>query len=152
LHLRVESKKSIKHYQEDYLDEESKSWSQAFFALAEYRLGHPIKAKEILKETLSTALEIQGYIPMVYSLLMTLFPLVDQDPSLGAEVYQQVMRDPFLGKAQLLKDLVYQYLPDEITAIHVEPVETSSEYREVLWATARKVLATWTGGAENHNH
>jgi hypothetical protein len=69
--------------------------------------------------------------------------LADEDLELGIEVYQQVMRDPFLGKAQLFKDIVYKYLPDEITTIPVETVETSPEHREGLWAAARKVLATW---------
>jgi hypothetical protein len=58
------------------------------------------------------------------------------------------MCDPFLGKAQLFHDLVYQHLPEEITSIQVETVETSPEHRERLWAAARKVLAAWTGDEE----
>lgn len=126
-----------------YGEEEITIWSQAFLALAERGLGNQDKGKEILKVTLSTAIEIQSYIPMVFILPMTLLFLADEDLTLASEIYQQVMRDPFLGKAQLFYDLVYRYLPDEITSVPVDTVETDPEHREALWAAARKVLAAW---------
>jgi hypothetical protein len=123
-------------------------WVQAFLVLGEFVLGKPDQAKKILIKALSKSIDIQGYIPMVFNLPMTLLILADENPTLAAEVYQQVRRDPFLGKAQLYHDLVYNHLPDEITSIPVKTVETSPEHREGLWAAARKVLAAWEGEEE----
>lgn len=91
---------------------------------------------------------IQGYIPMVFTLPITLLILAQEKPKLAGYVYQQVRRDPFMSKAQLFHDLVYKHLPDEITDIPVEMVEHNAEYREVLWATARLLLECWTCGLE----
>jgi DNA-binding SARP family transcriptional activator/predicted ATPase len=135
--------KSIEQFRRSSSKLEWVAWTKASLARAEYGLGKPCQAKKILTEALSTSLDIRGYIPMVFILPVTLLILANEDPQLGAEVYHQIMRDPFLGKAQLFKDIVYKYLPDEITAIPVKTVETSPEHREKLWATARKVLATW---------
>ena len=120
--------------------------SQADIARAEYGLGNFVEARRILLEALSTTIECMGYYQLVFTLPITLLILADEDPELATEVYKHVLRDPFLGKAQLYKDLVYQHLPEEITAVPVETVETSPEHREGLWAAAKKVLAAWTGG------
>lgn len=137
IHL-IESIKVLLDNQEYY--EEWSAWSQAYLALVEINLGNISQAKEIITEALSTALHIQGYIPMVFNLPMTLLILANDNLELGAEVYQQVMSDPFTGRAPLFEDLVYQYLPDEIRSIPVNPVENSPKHRERLWAMARKVL------------
>ncbi|MFN2235557.1 MAG: tetratricopeptide repeat protein, partial [Anaerolineales bacterium] len=122
---------------------ETTAWSQAGLAWAEIKLGNWKRARQLLQEALTTTIEIQGYIPMVFILPVALLILSREDPALAAPVYQQVRSDPFMSKAQLFHDLVYQYLPDEITALTFEVVEQSPKHRKNLWATARSVLGKW---------
>jgi tetratricopeptide (TPR) repeat protein len=120
--------------------------SQADIARAEYGLGNFLEAKCNLFEALSTAIELEGYYQLVFALPVTLLILADEDFELATEVYKIAKRDPFLGRAQLYIDLIYQHLPEEITSIPVMTVETSPGHREALWEAARKVLASWQDG------
>jgi tetratricopeptide (TPR) repeat protein len=123
-----------------------KQWvaeSQADIAIAEYGLSNLVEAKNILSEALTTTIEFQGYYQLVFTLPITLLILMDENLELATEVYKIVKRDPFLGRAQLYIDLVYQHLPDEITSVQVETVKTSPEHRKGLWAAAKKVLVSW---------
>jgi tetratricopeptide (TPR) repeat protein len=124
-------------------DDESIAWSQPYLALAHFGLGDQDKARKLLTEALSTSIDIQGYIPMVFTLPVTLLLLVEEDVLFAKKVYTQVRHDPFMSKAQLFHDLVYKHLPEEITSMPVEMVEHSPEHREALWETARFVLEKW---------
>jgi len=126
-------------------DDERIAWSQPYLALAHFRLGDRVQARKLLTEALSTSIEIQGYIPMVFTLPVTLLLLVEEDLQFAANVYTQVRRDPFMSKAQLFHDLVYKHLPEEITSVPVEMVQHSSKHRAALWDTARLVLKKWPG-------
>jgi hypothetical protein len=83
---------------------------------------------------------MQGYIPMVFTLPITLLLLADDDIQSIKKVYTQVRRDPFMSKAQLFHNLVYKHLPEEISTLSVETVEHSDEHRETLWDIARLLL------------
>ncbi len=107
-------------------------------------MGHRDEARELLTETLSTSIDIQCYIPMVFTLPMTLPILVEEDPDLATYVYQQVKKDPFLAKAQLFDDLIYKNLPAEITDVRDMEIKGGPERREALWETARLVLEKWS--------
>jgi tetratricopeptide (TPR) repeat protein len=125
-------------------DNEFISWSQPFLAVAYIGLEKYGRARKLLAEALSTTIDTQNYIPMLFSLPITLLVLVKDDPILAARVYEQIQRDPFMHKAQLFKDLVYKCLPEEITSLQVETVAHSDEHRESLWETARLVLEKMT--------
>jgi predicted ATPase/DNA-binding SARP family transcriptional activator/tetratricopeptide (TPR) repeat protein len=140
---REQLHESIKHYRAEP-DEESIAWSEAFLALTEYHLGYHSKGKEILERALSTAIEIQGYIPMVFALPISLVFLENEDINLVKAIFQVVRRDPFLGKAPFWDDLVYQSLANEIKRIPTETVETNPDHRDNLWAAARQVLSALT--------
>jgi predicted ATPase/DNA-binding SARP family transcriptional activator len=122
------------------------AWSQAGMAGAEFGLGHRDEAKKLLNEALTTSMNTQGYVPMVFALPMTLLILVNEDPELATFVYQQVKRDPFLAKAQLFDDLVYKSLPEEITSLPEVEISGGPERREALWVTAKMILEKWTNG------
>jgi hypothetical protein len=87
---------------------------------------------------------MQAYIPMIFTLPVTLLLLVRENSEITARVYQQVRSDPFMSNAQLFHDLVYKHLPDEIIALPFEVVEHSPEHREKLWTTTKLVLEKLT--------
>ena len=124
-------------------EHDQEAHSQAGLARAMIGRSNWEEAHHLLEEALSTAIEIQGYIPMVFALPMTLLFLAEEDIKFTARVYKQVRCDPFMGKAQLFHDLVYKHLPEEITTVPVEMVEHNPEHREALWETTRLVLAKW---------
>jgi hypothetical protein len=130
-------------------DDEFIAWSQPYLALAHYRLGDREQARKLLTEALSTCIDIQGYIPMVFTLPITLLLLAEEDIKFATKVYEQVQRDPFMSKAQLFHDLVYKHLPESMTATPVEIVEHNSEHREALWDTARLVLSHWRAESQS---
>jgi predicted ATPase/DNA-binding SARP family transcriptional activator len=117
------------------------AWSQPYLALAHIRLGDRDQARKLLTEALSTAIDIEAYIPMVFSLPITLLLLAEEDVDFTEKVYKKIRRDRFMSNAQLFHDLVYKHLPEEITAPPVETGAHSDEHREALWKTTRLVLA-----------
>ncbi len=124
-------------------DRETLAWSQAGLAITKIEGGNWQAARQCLQAALATAIDMQGYIPMVFTLPVTLLILAREDPELAAHVYRQVRRDPFLGQAQLFEDLVYQYLPPQIRALEVGAVQGGPPRRAALWSTAKLVLEKW---------
>jgi tetratricopeptide (TPR) repeat protein len=127
-------------------DDESIAWSKPYLALAHFRLGNRAQARDLLIEAISTEITIQAYIPMVFTLPVTLLLLVEENLEFAMNIYAQVRRDRFMGNAQLFHDLVYKHMPYELTEINVETVEHSDEHREALWETAKLVHAYLTNG------
>jgi tetratricopeptide (TPR) repeat protein len=125
-------------------DPESIAWSQPYLALIYYKLGDREKAKKLIIESLSTTIDMLSYIPMVFTLPITLLLLVEEDLEFAKQVYTQVRSDRFMSIAKLFHDLVYKHLPEELTKIHVETVEHSDKHREALWETTRLVHAYLT--------
>ncbi len=136
----MEAKKFAAISIEKYINWERRAqWetsSKTFLARAEFGLRNFLKAKDILLDMLSTSIDIQGYFPLVFTLPITLLFLAEEDIEFAIKVYTLVRRDRFMSKAQLFHDLVYKYLPEQITSIPVEIVEHSPEYREALWETS----------------
>jgi hypothetical protein len=95
----------------------------------------------LIIESLSTAIAMQAYIPLVFTLPITLPLLAEEDLQMATKVYPQIRRDRFMSKAQLFHDLIYKHLPDELTAISVDTVDHGDEHLTALWETARLVLA-----------
>ena len=126
-------------------DDESVAWSQAGLARTALGPNDREKARVLLTEALSSSIRIQCYIPVVFTLPMTLPILAEGDSELAIYVYRQIKRDPFLARAQLFKDLIYQDLPDEIAGLTEIKIEGSPVRREALWATAQMVLEKLTG-------
>ena len=121
-------------------DNESVAWSQAGLVRARLGLNDREKARDLLIEALSSAVRIQCYIPMVFTLPMTLPILAEGDSELAIYVYRQIKSDPFLARAQLFKDLVYQDLPDEVAGLTEIKIEGGPARRKALWATAKLIL------------
>jgi DNA-binding SARP family transcriptional activator/predicted ATPase len=134
---------SVEYFHHDL---ESIAWSQPYLALAYYRLGNRDKARELLNEALSYEIQMQAYIPMVFTLPVTLLLLVEENLEFSKKIYAQVRRDRFMSNAQLFHDLVYKHMPIELTEINVETIEHSDEHREALWETAKLVHAYLTNG------
>jgi hypothetical protein len=121
-------------------NKENSAKSQAGLARTKLGLGNRQAARQLLQEAIATATKIQAYIPMVFTLPVTLLLLVEEDIQFAKKIYRQVRRDGFMSNAPLFHDLVYQHLPDEITSIPVETVEHNDEHREALWKTAEELL------------
>jgi len=124
-------------------DAESIAWSQAGLAGAEFGLGHRDETRNLLTKALCTSIQIQCYIPMVFTLPMTLLILAEEDPELAIYVYLQVKSDPFLSVAPLIEDLVYKNLPDEIMGIPEVKIGGGPERQEALWETANLIHEKW---------
>jgi predicted ATPase/DNA-binding SARP family transcriptional activator len=137
------SKESVEYYQ---FDDEAMSWSQPYLALSNYWLGDRVQARELLTEAMSTGIQMQAYIPIVFTLPITLLLLVEENLEFAKKIYTQVRRDCFMSNAQLFHDLVYKHMPDELTEVNVETIEHSDEHREALWETAKLVHAYLTNG------
>jgi tetratricopeptide (TPR) repeat protein len=116
---------------------------QFIYALIAFEEGNFEQFKIIVINALKTSIENQDYMSMINHLPLTLILLEGKNREFELEIFKKVMCDPFLGKAQLFHDLVYNHLPEKIRSIEVEMVETSPEHREELWAVARKVLESW---------
>jgi tetratricopeptide (TPR) repeat protein len=126
-------------------DDESVAWSQAGLAKAAWDLHDREKARDLLTEALSTSVRIQCYIPMVFTLPMTLPILAEGDSELAIYVYRQIKSDPFMAKAQLFEDLVYQDLPDEVAGLTEIKIEGGPVRRKALWAITKLILEKLRG-------
>jgi DNA-binding SARP family transcriptional activator/predicted ATPase len=124
-------------------DDEQVAWSQAGLACAEIGLGNHDKAREHLIDALWTTVEIQGFIPLLFILPVTVLYLAQEDPDEAAFVYSQMQCSPFLTKVQLFKDIIDKYMPAEIKTSSRKDIAQETESQDCLWAAATRVLTMW---------
>jgi tetratricopeptide (TPR) repeat protein len=141
---RMLFEKSIQLYQTN-ADDEQIAWSQAGLAAVAIHQGNWEEAHQLLIEALWTCIEIQGFISLLFTLPVVSLYLTKYDPEQASGVYAQIQHSPFLAKAPLFKDIVYQFLPDEIVKStgKVEAISGEAYTRQVLWSAASSVLASW---------
>jgi tetratricopeptide (TPR) repeat protein len=120
---------------------ESEAYAKAQLARAEFGLGNKRTAHNLLKEALETEIEIPGYVAMIFTLPIALLILVEEEYAFTQKVYQQIRSDPFMGKAQIFEDLVYQHLPEKIRCFPISKAANTPEHHNALWNTARLVLS-----------
>ncbi len=141
---RIQFKNSIELYQIN-ADDEQIAWSQAGLARVAIQQGKREEAHQLLIKSLWTCIEIQGLIPLLFTLPMASLFLAEENLELARYVYSQIQHSPFLARATLFKDIVYQYLPGDILESPGEINQNASEaeIRQILWSTASKVLTSW---------
>ena len=134
--------KSIELYTQSS-DDEQIAWSQAGLARAMIGQGLWEQARKVLIEALWTAIEIKGFIPLVFILPVTVLYLAHENPGQAGQVYQQILRAPFIARAPFLSTNIYQYLPADITKLPIETVDQDADTLEALWVTASSILSSW---------
>ncbi len=125
-------------------DDEQVAWSQAGLARALIGLGATREAREVLAEALWTAIEIQGFIPLVFSLPVAILHLEREASELARRLYPELQKSPFLARARLITDIAWKYLPEEFKAPSGAAAGGASELVPSLWAAASHVLSRWT--------
>ncbi len=141
---RLLFERSIELYQQNS-DDEQVAWSQAGLAGVAIHQGNLEEAHQLLTEALWTAVEIQGFIPLLFVLPVVSLYFTRTNPDQAAFVFEQVQSSPFLAKAPLFAEIVYKYLPDEIKE-HVDSEDASPvgfDCSQRLWATASQILSSW---------
>ncbi len=135
-------KESVAMFQ-DMGDDEQVAWSQAGLGRAAVGIGDLDGARETLTDALWTAIEIQAFIPLIFTLPMTAFLVAADDPTRGAKIYHQAWQFPLVAKAKMFEDLVGRHLEytnvDEDVMIGVQGIDP----RSALFASAGGVLANW---------
>lgn len=139
---KVQFEESIRLF-EINAEEEQIAWSQAGLARAELGLGNRDGAKTLLMEALWTSIEMRAFIPLIFTLPIAVLYLAYQDPDQAAGVYQQIHASPLLANSQFFKDIVDQYLPDEVTAPSQIKFEPQADPKATLWAAASSILSNW---------
>jgi tetratricopeptide (TPR) repeat protein len=139
---RTQFEKSTEIYQ-FIADDEQIAWSQAGLARAMMGLGNWDEALQLLVDALWTSIEIKGFIPMIFTLPMTVLFLARENPDEALTVYQNLRCSPFLAKAQYIEDIVYRFLPDEIIRAPREMTIPEGDLHRHLWSTAASVLSKW---------
>jgi len=141
---RIEFEKSIELYQKN-ADDEQIAWSQAGLANAAMHQGNWDEAHQLLIEALWTCIEIQGFIPLLFTLPMVCLYLEKENPEQACQVYAPIQHSPFLADAPLFRDIVYQYLPEEIvkSTSRLEAAPQDLDSRQILWSAASSVLTAW---------
>jgi tetratricopeptide (TPR) repeat protein len=133
---------SIKLFKID-TDDEQIAWSQAGLALGRMGEGKWEAAKDSLIDALWTTFEIKAFIPLLFTLPMTLLILSKDNPALAGQVYAQIQTSPFLANAPFFKDTIYDFLPANIFSKPGIPSEGEIDFNNSLWLTASKVLSGW---------
>ena len=139
---RSQFEKSIELYQL-ISDDEQIAWSQAGLARARMGLENWEEAHQLLQEALWTSIEIQGFIPLLFTLPITVLYLAHENPDEALTVYQDIQNSPFLANARFFEDIVYRFLPDEIITAPKERTIPEGDLRRHLWSTAASVLSDW---------
>jgi tetratricopeptide (TPR) repeat protein len=139
---KVQFQKSIQLF-ETNKDDEQIAWSQAGLARAEIGLGNLQEAKNLLMEALWTSIEMRAFIPLIFTLPVTVLYLADENRKEAKSILKQIRTYPLLDKAQFFKDIVDRYLPDEVSAVAPNDNETLKDPQSVLWATASKIMSNW---------
>jgi len=141
---RLQFERSIDLYQQN-ADDEQVAWSQAGLAAVAIHQGDREEAYQLLTEALWTAIEIQGFIPLLFTLPIVSLYLASENPKQAHFVYCQIQNSPFLAKAPLFKEIVYNYLSEDIKELSdsadIFPAEL--EFRQRLWASAANILSSW---------
>ncbi len=141
---REHFEKSIEMYRQD-ADDEQVAWSQAGLAAAAIQEDRMAEAKDLLTEALWTTIEIQGFIPLIFTLPVVCLYFARNDPESAGRLYWEIQASPFLRNAPLFHDIAYKYLPDDMIVAsgpEMDPISDSA-LREHLWSTASRVLSTW---------
>ena len=125
-------------------DDEQVAWSQAGLACAEIGLGNHEEAKHMLMDALWTSIEIQGFIPLIFTLPITVRFLQDEEPELAAKVYQQIKHLPFITGTSLIQDIVLRHLPQNLTKLQPQygEVDPDSQLTTLVNAAAA-VMSEW---------
>jgi tetratricopeptide (TPR) repeat protein len=134
--------KSVEIYQLS-TDDEQIAWSQAGLARAMIGLGEWEKAKQLILESLWTSIEIKGFIPLVFTLPMTLIILSRENVDMAINISKNITCLPILAKAQFFEDVVYNYLPEEIISATQEGSKPDGDMVNWLMSTAAGVLNNW---------
>ncbi len=124
-------------------DDEQIAWSQAGLARAMIGQGLMEQAQQVLIEALWTAIEIKGFIPLVFILPVAVLYLADEDPVRAGEVYQQIMQAPFIARAAFFSTTIYPYLPAEVTNLQAQTGHQDGGTLKALWAAAASILSSW---------
>jgi tetratricopeptide (TPR) repeat protein len=123
-------------------DDEQIAWTQALLARALLGLGDREEAHQFLMEALWTSIEIQGFIPLLFTLPVILLYLDQEDPSQAARLYQHIRVSNFLANARFFKDIVFRFLSVGVTSSQ-EEAPPHPDLKRDLWATAASVISTW---------
>jgi predicted ATPase/class 3 adenylate cyclase/tetratricopeptide (TPR) repeat protein len=124
-------------------DDEQVAWSQAGLARALMGNGKWDEAHQSLTEAIWTAVEIRGFIPLVFTLPIALLYLAQDNPDSAGELYQQFKFSGFLVKAPYFNDIVYKFLPDSLKKCHPQELSKPDESNTDLWTAASRVLSSW---------
>ncbi|HNB52751.1 MAG TPA: AAA family ATPase, partial [Anaerolineales bacterium] len=126
-------------------DDEQVAWSQAGLALVAIREQKWEEAHQLLTEALWTAIEIQGFIPLLFTLPVASLYLAHHDPELGRKVFVGSQQALFISQTRLFEDTIYAFLPEDFRqASEVPPtLHAENDAHMLLWATASQVLTTW---------
>ncbi len=133
-------RKSIEACQFQY-DDEQIAWSQAGLARALIGQGNWEESHQLLTEALWTAIEIKGFIPLVFIMPVVVLYLAHEDPEQAIHLLNQLQVSRFITDARFFTDIVYQYLPKTMKAIPI--TDSITNYSEILWDTAASVLSKW---------
>ncbi len=126
-------------------DDEQVAWSQAGLAAAAIQQGRQEEAFQILYDALWTAVEIQGVIPLLFTLPFVCLYLLREDPEQARLVYARMQASPFLAQAPIFADIVDAYLPQDFkrAAARKDAVAAGSDLPQSLWSIASQVLSSW---------
>jgi hypothetical protein len=94
-------------------------------------------------EALWTSIEMQAFIPLIFTLPIAVLYLAFEDTEQAAIVYQQIQSSPLLANSNFFKDIVDHYLPDVIIAKSQEKFDLQSDPKATLWDTASSILSSW---------
>jgi tetratricopeptide (TPR) repeat protein len=136
---------SIEHNKTVVYSTEWIAWAQAGLVASYLFQDQREDAYLTLRQALKTTINIQGFIPLLFTLPFACYCLAQEHPDLAGEVYTQIQTSPFLANAQFFEDTVYRHLPDEIKQSKREEASyfSESELIENLWKTASKIMALW---------
>ena len=141
---RLQFQKSIELYQQNS-DDEQVAWSQAGLAAVAIHQGDWEEAYQLLTEALWTCIEIQGFIPLLFTLPIVSLYFANQDSERARFVYAQIQYAPFPARANLFKDVAYDHLPEAVRDISAfeDIIPADFDLRQRLWTTASEVLSSW---------
>jgi hypothetical protein len=71
--------------------------------------------------------------------------LAEKNPEQAGFVYTQIQHSPFLARASIFQDMIYQYLPQGVKDQPgaAELAADQDDLNQRLWSTASSVLSTW---------
>ena len=124
-------------------ERENIAWTLAPLGLAAYHAGRRSQARAHLHEALHIAVEMQAFIPTQFILPATALLLADQEEMrLALDIYGLALSHPFVGRSQLLQDVIGSPMTRLIAPVPADMVETARmrARNQDRWEAARTLL------------